>query len=177
MSGPAALLILVAHLALLSSISFGGFPTVLPDVRQLVVDTHGWMTNQEFANFFATSQAMPGPNMILMMSFVGWKVWGFPGAVAAAGATFGPPCLIYFGAYRLWHRFRHTGWQPIARRGLVPVVTGLVIASGIVMARAADADWQAATVTVAAAALMLMTRINPLWLLLAGGVLGGLGVL
>src|SRR3954447_27023534 len=49
MSGPAALLILVAHLALLSSISFGGFPTVLPDVRQLVVDTHSWMTNQEFA--------------------------------------------------------------------------------------------------------------------------------
>ena len=177
MSGPAALLILVAHLALLSSISFGGFPTVLPDVRQLVVDTHGWMTNQEFANFFATSQALPGPNMILMMSFVGWKVWGFPGAAAAAGATFGPPCVIYYGAYRLWHRFRHAGWQPIVRRGLVPVVTGLVIASGIVMARAADADWQAAAMTVAAAVLMLATRINPLWLLFAGGALGGLGLL
>jgi chromate transporter len=53
----------------------------------------------------------------------------------------------------------------------VPVITGLVIASGIVMARAADADWQAAAV------LMLATRLNPLWLLLAGGVLGGLGVL
>jgi chromate transporter len=177
MSGPAALLILVAHLALLSSISFGGFPTVLPDVRQLVVDTHGWMTNQEFANFFATSQALPGPNMILMMSFVGWKVWGFPGAVAAAGATFGPPCVIYFGAYRLWHHFRHAGWQPIARRGFVPVITGLVIASGIVIAQAADADWQAATVTIAAAVLMLTTRINPLCLLLAGGILGGLDLL
>src|SRR4051812_27429469 len=177
MNSPAVLLILVAHLALLSSISFGGFPTVLPDVRQLVVDTYGWMTNQEFANFFATSQALPGPNMILMMSFVGWKVWGFPGAAAAAGATFGPPCMIYYGAYRLWHRFRHTGWQPIVRQGLVPVVTGLVIASGIVIARAADADWQAAAVTIAAAVLMLATRINPLWLLFAGGALGGLGLL
>jgi hypothetical protein len=39
MNGPAALLVLVAHLALLSAISFGGFPTVLPDVRQLVVDS------------------------------------------------------------------------------------------------------------------------------------------
>ena len=36
-------------------------------------------------------------------------------------------------------------------------------------------EWQAAAVTVAAAVLMLATRINPLWLLLAGGVLGGLG--
>ena len=118
MSGPAALLILVAHLALLSSISFGGFPTVLPDVHKLVVDTHGWMTDQEFANFFATSRALPGPNMILMMSFVGWKVWGFPGAVAAACATFGPPCLIYFGAYQFWHRFRNAGWQPVPYDGV-----------------------------------------------------------
>jgi chromate transporter len=177
MSGPAALLVLVAHLALLSSISFGGFPTVLPDVHKLVVDTHGWMTDQEFTSFFATSQALPGPNMILMMSFIGWKVWGFPGAAAAAGATFGPPCLIYFGAYRLWHRFRNAGWQPVVRRGLVPVITGLIIASGIVIARAADADWQAAAVTVAAAVLMLTTRVNPLWLLFAGGALGGLSLL
>src|SRR3954454_11553405 len=102
------------------------------------------------------------------MSFIGWKVWGFPGAVAAAGATFGPPCVIYYGAYRPRHRSRHAGWHPILRRGLVPVVTGLIIAGGIVMARAADADWQAATVTVAVAVLMLQTRINPIWLLCAG---------
>ena len=36
-----------------------------------------------------------------MMTFVGWKVWGFPGAVASAFATFGPACAIYFAAYRV----------------------------------------------------------------------------
>jgi hypothetical protein len=35
------------------------------------------MTNQDFA-IFALAQAVPGPNMILMMGFVGWKVWEFP---------------------------------------------------------------------------------------------------
>jgi chromate transporter len=54
---------------------------------------------------------------------------------------------------------------------------GLVIASGVVMARAADAGGRAAAVTIAAAAIMLGTRLNPLWLLLAGGALGGLGLL
>jgi chromate transporter len=168
---------LTLHLALLSSISFGGFPTVLPDVHNFVVATHGWMTDQEFANLFAIAQAIPGPNMILMMSFIGWQVWGFPGAVASAVATFGPPCAIYFVAYRLWHRFRNAPWQRIVRGGLVPVTIGLVIASGTVMARAADADWRAAALTVAAAALMLTRRINPLWILLAGGAVGGLGLL
>jgi chromate transporter len=177
MSRPSAIMALTAHLALLSSISFGGFPTVLPDVRTFVVVTHGWVTDQEFANFFAMAQAIPGPNMILMMSFVGWKVWGIPGAAASALATFGPPCAMYFAAYRLWDRVRDAPWQRIVRRGLVPVTIGLVIASGTVMARAADTEWRAAAVTIAAAVLMLGTRFNPLWMLLAGSVLGGLGLL
>jgi chromate transporter len=54
---------------------------------------------------------------------------------------------------------------------------GLVIASGTVMARAADADWRAVVVTIAAAGITLATRLNPMWMLLAGGALGGLGLL
>ena len=177
MSSPPAPFALTAHLALLSSISFGGFPTVLPDVRDFVVATHGWVTDHEFTNFFALAQSIPGPNMILMMSFVGWKVWGFPGALASAFATFGPPCAMYFASYRLWDRFRNAPWQRIVRLGLVPVTMGLVIASGMVMARAADTGCQAAAVTIAAAAITLATRLNPMWLLLAGGALGGLGLL
>ena len=177
MNDSSALLTLIPHLALLSSISFGGFPTVLPDVRNFVVATHGWLTDQEFANFFAMSQAIPGPNMILMMGFVGWKLWGIPGAVASSFATFGPPCAIYFVSYRLWDRFRDASWQGVVRGGLVPVTIGLVIASGTVMARAADANWRAAALTIGAAVVMLKTRLNPLWTLLAGGVLGGLGLL
>jgi hypothetical protein len=91
MTGGPAPIALTAHLALVSSVSFGGFPTVLPDVRNFVVGAHHWLSDQEFADIFAIAQSIPGPNMILMMSFVGWKVWGFPGAVASAFATFGPP--------------------------------------------------------------------------------------
>ena len=86
MTNPSDPLTLTMRLALLSSISFGGFPTVLPDVRNFVVATHGWVTDQEFTNFFALAQAIPGPNMILMMSFIGWQVWGLPGAIASAFA-------------------------------------------------------------------------------------------
>jgi chromate transporter len=135
------------------------------------------MTDQEFAQFFAIAQAIPGPNMILMMGFVGWKVWGIPGAIASSVATFGSPCVMYFAAYRLWYRFRSSPWQPTVRNGLIPVTIRLVIASGTVMARAADTSLAAGAVTVAAAILVLVTRLNPLWALLAGGALGALGLL
>ena len=45
---------------------------------------------------------------------------------------------MYFAAYRLWNRFRDAPWQRLVGLGLVPVIMGLVIASGTVMAHAAD---------------------------------------
>ena len=135
------------------------------------------MTNQEFANIFAISQVVPGPNMILMMSFIGLRVGGIPGAIASAAATFGPPCLMYYAAHRLWDRIRDLPWPQILRRGLAPLTIGLVIAGGYVMARATDTGWPSAMVTAAAVGLMLATRFSPLWILIASGAAGGLGLL
>ena len=84
---------------------------------------------------------------------------------------------MYYTAYRLWGRFRDAPRQRIVRLGLVPLTIGLIIAGGYVMARAAGAGWHSALVTTAAVPLMLATRINPLWILLTGGALGGLGLL
>lgn len=173
-SSPTA--ILAAHLAVLSAISFGGFPTVLPNVYEFAA-ANGWLTDREFANLFAVSQVMPGPNMILMMSFIGLKIGGIAGAIASALATFGPPCAMYYASYRLWHRFRDMPWQHIVRRALAPLTVGLVVAGGFVMARTGDTGWHSAAVTAVAVALILLTRINPLWILIAGGALGGLGLL
>jgi chromate transporter len=84
---------------------------------------------------------------------------------------------MYFAAFRLMRRFQEAPWQRVVRSALVPVTTGLIIASGIVMAQAAGISWTAGAVTGAAVVAMLTTRLNPLWLLAAGGALGGLGLL
>ena len=177
MSSPSAPAALAAQLAVLSLISFGGIPSVLPDIHNLVVVTKDWVTDREFADFYAIAQAMPGLPMILMMSLIGWKVGGLTGALASAVATCGPSSAVAFVAFRLSHRFRDASWQRIVRRGLVPVTVGIVIASGYVLARAADNGWQAAAITGAAAGLILGTRISPLWILVAAGAIGGLGLI
>ena len=172
-----ASLSLVAHIALLAMISFGGVPGVLPDLRDFVVVANGWLSDRDFANCFAIVQAIPGPNMILMMSFIGWKVGGLPTAIASALVTFLPPCALAYAAFRFWDRFRDAAWQQRVRRGLAPVTIGLVIAGGFVMACAGDVGWASLAVTAAAVALMLATRINPLWLVATGGALGAAGLL
>ena len=176
MSDPATLGRLAAHFALLSSMSFGGVPTVLPDIHAFAV-ANRWLTDRDLADFLAVSQAIPGPNMILMMSFIGWKVAGLSGAIASACATFAPPCMMYFAAYRLWHRFRAAPWQRIARAGVAPLTAGLVIAGGTVTAQTVDVGWAAAAITGIAALALLFTRWNPLWVLGGAGIVGALGFL
>ena len=174
---PAAVITLSVHLAALSVISVGGIPVVLPQIHQLVVVTHRWTTDREFADFFALSQVMPGPNFIFMLSLIGWKVGGPLGAVAAALGIAGPSCSLTFVGFRLWHRFRDARWRLVVSRGIVPLTIGLVIAGGWVLAQAPGNGWRGLAVTAMAVGLMLRTRISPLWLLGAGGVLGGLGLL
>ena len=60
---------------------------------------------------------------------------------------------------------------------LVPLSIGLMSASALVLAQAADTSWVAVGLTIAAAIATLKTRLNPLWLLGIGGILGFAGVL
>jgi chromate transporter len=175
-SDPSAAAALIGHLAVLSAVSFGGIPAALPDLHDYLVTAHGWISDRDFANCFAVVQAIPGPNMILMMSFIGWKIGGMPVAIASAVATFAPSCTIAYTTFRFWDRFRDAAWQRRARLGLAPVTIGLAVAGGYVMALAGAAGWTGIAVTAAAAAALLWTRVNPLWLIAAAGVLGGCGL-
>jgi hypothetical protein len=66
MNNPSASFALAAHLALLSSISWR-VPTVLPDAHNFVT-ANGWVTDREFADFFAISQVVPAPSTCRLWS-------------------------------------------------------------------------------------------------------------
>lgn len=167
---------LVGHIAMLALISFGGMPGVLPYLHDYVV-TNGGLTDRDFTSCFAIVQAIPGPNMILLTSFIGWMIGGLPTAIASALVTFVPSCAIAYTLFRFWDRFRDRPWQRRIRLGVAPLTIGLILAGGYAMARDGDAGWAAIGVTLAAAGLTLRARVNPLWLIAAGAALGGSGLL
>ena len=83
------LLELTLYFMLLSLISVGGMPSVLPELQRYVVDVKGWMSPQEFIQIFAVGQAAPGPN-VLIASLVGWQVGGLAGALLALAGDVRP---------------------------------------------------------------------------------------
>jgi chromate transporter len=166
-----ALAQLAVDFSLLSLITVGGVITVLPEMHRNVVEVHGWMTGAEFAQLFALAQAAPGPN-ILVVSLIGWKVAGLAGAVVATVAVCAPSSVLTYAVSRVWERFRGARWRKIAEDGLVPVTVGLLLAGGYLITLAADHSVLAFVITAATTALVLWTRIHPLWLLAVGGLLG-----
>lgn len=166
---------MAAQFALLSLLSIGGVNVVLPDAHRFVVNAHPWITDREFADFFALAQAAPGPNF-MMFALFGWKIAGFIGALAATVAIAGPAATMAYVVGGLWHRFREAPWRRAVQLGLAPVTIGLVFSSGYVLSSAADVNWTTFAITAATALVALGTQINPLWLFLAAGLLGVMGL-
>jgi chromate transporter len=162
---------IATRFALLSLLSFGGVNVVLPDAHRFVVENQHWLTDQQFADFFAIAQAAPGPNF-LMFALIGWQVAGFVGAVAATLAISVPAGTLAFVVGGLWHRFRNAPWRRAVQTGLAPITIGLVFSSAFVLSSAADHDWLTFAITAATALLALGTEINPLWLFAVAGLLG-----
>jgi chromate transporter len=167
---------IAAQFALLSLLSIGGVNVILPDAHRFVVDAHHWLTDQEFADFFAIAQAAPGPNF-LMFGLMGWKAAGAAGAIVATLAIGLPAATVAFIVGGLWHRFRNAPWRRVVQLGLAPVTIGLVFSSGLVLGTAADHDWITYVITAATATITLGTEINPLWFFVGAGLLGATGLI
>lgn len=164
---------LALYFALLSVISFGGISSVLPEMQRIVVDVEGWVTPAEFTQLFAVSQAAPGPN-VLFASLIGWQVAGLAGALVALAAFCLPAAVLAWWVGAVWEKFRDAPWRKLIQRALLPVTLGLVFAGGYVLATPDGLDWRHGGIAAASAAALYLTRLNPLWILAAGGLLGAL---
>jgi chromate transporter len=160
--------------ASLSLLAIGGINALLPEIHRVAVDVEGWMTSAEFADLFALAQLAPGPNA-MVISLLGWKVAGIPGAFVATIAACGPSTLLCFFAMRGLERMRDGKTRAVLQRALAPVAIGLILASGYTLARAADRSPGALLLTVVATAAIAFTRVNPVWILAAAAAVGVAG--
>lgn len=166
---------LAGYFAVLSLVAIGGGNAIIPEFHRVSVDVMHWMTDRQFADMFAISRVAPGPNIIIV-TLIGYHVAGFTGAIVATAAMCVPTCTIAYFVSQLWDRFKDARWRIVIQAGLVPVALGLIAASALVIARAADHSVMAFVITGATAGVAYATRINPLWMFAAAGAAGAAGL-
>jgi chromate transporter len=187
-------LTLFLQFLMLSCLSVGGAITTTAEMHRMLVDSHRWLTNEQFVTSIALAQAAPGPN-ILFVALVGWNVglnaggglanglvgWttALAGAVVAMAGMLIPSTTLTYVATR-WGRRNHELRAVRAfKQGMAPIVVGLLIATGWVLVRGdADTVFNPATTAVALVSMLVVwwTRVHLLWLLGAGALLGAMGL-
>ena len=164
------------HFALLSLMAIGGISAILPDMQRYLVEAHHWLSATQFADAYALGQAAPGPNM-MFVTLLGLQLAGWSGAIVATLAMIAPPVLLTLAITRLNANNPDAPLGRAIRGGLGPIAIGLTLSSGWILAHSADHDWRGVVLTLTTVALMLRTRLNPVWLILVGAVAGMAGIL
>jgi chromate transporter len=173
---------LFAHYLMLSLLSIGGAISTLPDMHRYLVDQNHWLSDAQFNASVAIAQAAPGPN-VLFIALLGWNVGLNTGSVGAGllGMSIAmtgillPSTTLTYMAARWGHENRNLRAVRAFKLGMSPIVIGLLLATGWIMAEAHHSqsqNWPIWLLTAVCAVLVWRTKIHLLWLLGAGAVLG-----
>jgi len=154
-----------------SFFAIGGASSAVPEMHRQTVAIAQWLTDRQFSELFAIAQAAPAPN-VMFVALLGHFIAGVPGAVVATVAMCGPTCFLAYGVSRVFERFRNARWRIAIQAGLVPVTVGLIAASALIIARAADHDWAGFAITAATFAFVYWTRLSPLVAFACAALLG-----
>ncbi len=109
----------------------GGGYASMPLIQVEVIEKYKWLSMNEFVDIFTLSQMTPGPIGINAATFVGSKVAGIPGSIAAtAGFVFPSVVIVLLLAY-LYYKYGNVGPIRGILNGLRPAVVALIGSAGV----------------------------------------------
>lgn len=115
----------------IGAFSFGGGYAAMPLIQQQVVNTHHWISLNEFSDLITISQMTPGPIAINSATFVGTRVAGMGGAVVATIGCVLPSCLLVSILAYLYYRYKTLSMVQGVLRSLRPAVIALIAGAGL----------------------------------------------
>ncbi|MDR0819446.1 MAG: chromate transporter [Oscillospiraceae bacterium] len=159
--------------------TIGGGLAMLPLIQQELVN-EGLMTLQDTLNMVSISQMTPGPFAVNASTFVGFSLYGVPGAAAATlGAVLPSFVICLIVAKRFFSVIDAPVTQSILA-GIRPVVYALILSGMISICGTAVfpdgfltfPDWPVLAIAAVMTALMWKTKLSPILLICACAVFG-----
>jgi len=168
---PALVMKLFAVFAGMSVMLFGGGYVFIPLIQEIVVNHHKWVTSQEFVDAIAMGQITPGP-ILVSAAFIGLKVAGFAGAVAATVGIYLPPALLMVTSTHALERIKRSVAIQAALRGVRPAVIGMIFAAAVVVGRTSVPVWYSVLIFVVALYALVRWRLDAVWVIPVAGAVG-----
>ncbi|MEJ5240921.1 MAG: chromate transporter [Anaerolineales bacterium] len=143
-----------------------------------------WVTPEEFADAVAVGNALPGPIAPQVSAFIGYKLAGLPGAIAAVTGTVLPTTLLMLVMVIFFFGIKDSPTVQAMLKAVRPIVVGFLLWTAYDMAlsvfgarklgwpTALAQGWDKLLITLFAFGLLTYTKINPVFLILGGAVFG-----
>ncbi len=172
-------------------VTFGGAYSVLAYVSQTAVETFGWLSHTQAMDGLALAETTPGP-LIMVVQFVGFMAgWnnplamspalsGLTGALVTTYVTFLPCFLFIFLGAPYIEVLRGNKSLTGALTGVTASVVGVILNLALVFGAAViwpegtqgQLDWFAAALSVAAFIVLYRFKLDVLWIVIGGGLIG-----
>ena len=155
----------------IGAVLYGSGYVLLAFLRNDFVVRLGWLTDQQLIDAVAVGQLTPGP-VFTTATFIGYIVAGTSGAALSTLAIFLPSFVFVAIVYPMVPRLRGSAWMSAFLDGVNVAAMGLMLAVTWQLGRSAVIDGPSAALALGAAILLLRWRINSVWLIAGGGVIG-----
>ena len=144
-----------------------------------------WTTPIEFSDAVALGNALPGPIAPQVSAYVGYKMAGVPGAIAAAAGTVLPSTILMLCLVVYFFKIKESLLIQSMLRAVRPVVVGLLLWTAYDMAYTVFGvkkfgvcgslalGWDKFFIVVISFGLLTMTKINPAFIIFGAAFLGG----
>ncbi|MDP3181395.1 MAG: chromate efflux transporter [Desulfobaccales bacterium] len=120
--------------------AYGGLAMVEP-IRRRVVIEKAWLSQTEFLDGLALCQMAPGATVVQLATYVGYRLRGAAGALAAAIAFILPAFFLMWGLSFLYFRYGELAWVKAVSRGLNAVVIALLLQALWRLGQAIGRQW------------------------------------
>ena len=145
---------------------------MIPLIENDVVERNGWLKKDEFLDLLAVAQSAPGVFAVNMAVFVGYKLRGKRGALAASFGCVLPSVVIILLIALFFRRFRHIEVVNNIFMGIRPVVVALIAVPVFNVARSAKLSWMTAWIPVLSALLIVQFGVSPIYVIIVAGIAG-----
>lgn len=152
---------------------YGGGPSMIPLVQEEVVEVNGWLSTEEFVDALAMGYSLPGPIVIKMATYVGYKLAGVPGLVSAVLGISLPGLLLMLVMTIFFFRFKDHPRVQAVLQAVRPAVVGLLaMVIYNVWPTAVNRRWDSALIAFATLLAVTLLNVHPALAILAAAVLG-----
>ena len=151
---------------------YGGGPSMVPLIREEVVNIHNWVSETDFIDSLAIGNALPGPIAIKMSALIGFNIADVAGAVTATLGIILPSIIAMLLLLRFVASISDNPKVKSMLKGLRPVVVALLAVAAYDMVPSSLISIPTWIIGIASLALMIFTKIHPALLIVAGALAG-----